>query len=531
MELYRVLLVDDEEDIRVGISQKMDWAGLGFTLVGQAENGRDALELAESLKPDVVLTDIKMPFMDGLELCSILTGRLPASKFVVFSGFDDFEYAKQAIQMNVSEYVLKPINAVELAGVLEKLHAQLDAERAERRNAEQLRRRYEESLPVLRGLFFTRLLDGRISRERMLELAERYDVDLSGGAFAAAIVHINSGGPQGELVTMSVQQLFEENLSLPGGRFQTFLYNDSVALLAAMDGGRDIYALLEAVNRVCALSESYLGRRLTVGVGAPVAAPEELSQSAAGARSALEYRGMVGRGRAIYIGDLEPDASSRLEFMESDEEALSSAVKLGGEEEIRAQVEHLTERVRASGLATSQCQLFFLELLMCLLRLTRGAGLEVETVFGTGFTGAVQAADFTTPEQMGQWCLDRCLKIQALIRRQRTDTAGQMVERARAYIDAHYGESDLSVERLCQHLHLSAAYFSTLFKREVGMSFIAYLTEVRMEAAKRALRGTEEKTYLIARRCGYDDPNYFSYVFKRQFGVTPTKYRAGEGGA
>ncbi len=239
----------------------------------------------------------------------------------------------------------------------------------------------------------------------------------------------------------------------------------------------------------------------------------------------------MGRGRAIYIGDLEPDASRRLEFMESDEEALSSAVKLGGEEEIRAQVEYLTERVRASGLAMSQCQLFFLELLMCLLRLTRGAGLEVEKVFGTGFTGAVQAADFTDPEQMGRWCLDRCLTIQALIRRQRTDTAGQMVERARAYIDAHYGESDLSVERLCRHLHLSAAYFSTLFKREVGMSFIAYLTVVRMEAAKRALRDTEEKTYLIARRCGYDDPNYFSYVFKRHFGVTPTKYRAGEGGA
>ena len=103
MDLYRVLLVDDEEDIRVGISQKMDWEKLGFALVGEAANGQDALELAESLQPDVVLTDIKMPFMDGLELCRILTGRLPASKFVVFSGFDDFEYAKQAIQMNVSE--------------------------------------------------------------------------------------------------------------------------------------------------------------------------------------------------------------------------------------------------------------------------------------------------------------------------------------------------------------------------------------------------------------------------------------------
>ena len=130
MELYRVLLVDDEEDIRVGISRKMDWSGLGFELVGEAENGRDALELAESLQPDVVLTDIKMPFMDGLELCRILTERLPASKFVVFSGFDDFEYAKQAIQMNVSEYILKPINAPELTAVLERLHSQLDAERA-----------------------------------------------------------------------------------------------------------------------------------------------------------------------------------------------------------------------------------------------------------------------------------------------------------------------------------------------------------------------------------------------------------------
>ena len=117
MELYRVLLVDDEEDIREGISRKMDWLGLGFSLVGEAANGQDALELAESLRPDVILTDIKMPFMDGLELCRILTDRLPAARFVVFSGFDAFEYAKQAIQMNVVEYILKPINADELSAV------------------------------------------------------------------------------------------------------------------------------------------------------------------------------------------------------------------------------------------------------------------------------------------------------------------------------------------------------------------------------------------------------------------------------
>lgn len=530
MERYRVLLVDDEEDIRVGISQKMDWEGLGFTLVGEAENGQDALELAETLQPDVVLTDIKMPFMDGLELCGILTARLPASKFVVFSGFDDFEYAKQAIQMNVSEYILKPINAAELSAVLKKLKSQLDAERTERRNAELLRQRYEESLPILREQFFSRLLEGRVPRERMLELAERYDVSLSGNCFAAAIVHIDRARERSELEILSVEQLFSENLRPEQIRCRTFLYNDSMALLAALPAPAAVYDLIQAVNRVCALAESYLDQRLTVGVGAPCARLEDLPQSAAGARSALEYRGLVGKGQAIYIGDLEPDAGVRPAFTESDEEELTGAVKLRDEEAVRAVVDRLTDKVRSSGQTMSQCQLFFLELLTCLLRLTRDAGLEVETVFGTGFTGAVQATDFTSPDQMGRWCLERCLRIQTLIRRQRTDTTGRMVEEAKAYINAHYGESELSVEKLCEHLHLSPAYFSTLFKREVGMSFIAYVTVVRMEAAASMLRSTEDKTYLIARRCGYDDPNYFSYVFKRHFGMTPTKYRAGAAG-
>ena len=333
MESYRVLLVDDEEDIRVGISRKIDWEGLGYALVGEAENGRDALELAESLQPDVVLTDIKMPFMDGLELCRILTERLPASKFVVFSGFDDFEYAKQAIQMNVSEYILKPINAPELTAVLERLHSQLDAERAERRDAQQLRERYEESLPLLRSLFLTRLLDGRVPQERVAELSERYDLALTGTAFTAAVVHV-SGGDGSELETLSVQQLLEDNLNPEGCRCVQFLYNDSVALVAGLDKPGHVYSLIAGLNRVCTLAESYLKLTLTVGVGSPCAVLEDLPQSAAGARSALEYRGMVGRGQAIYIGDLEPGGGVPLVFTESDEQELTGAVKLGGEAEI-----------------------------------------------------------------------------------------------------------------------------------------------------------------------------------------------------
>ena len=145
MSAYRVLLVDDEEEIRSGIGSRIDWRGLGFELVGEAENGEEALELADSLRPDLVMTDIKMPYMDGLTLCGHLVRRLPAAKLVVFSGVDDFEYAKQAIRFKVSEYILKPINASELTAVLQKIKAQLDAEREERSNLEVLRRRYHVS--------------------------------------------------------------------------------------------------------------------------------------------------------------------------------------------------------------------------------------------------------------------------------------------------------------------------------------------------------------------------------------------------
>ena len=279
MEEYRVLLVDDEEDIRVGISRKMNWAELGFVLVGEAENGQEALELAEALEPDVVLTDIKMPFMDGLELCRILSGRLPASKFVVFSGFDEFEYAKQAIRMNVFEYILKPISAAELSGVLQRLKEQLDTERTERQSTEAFRRRYEESLPVLRELFYTHLLEGRVPPEQAAERAARLELDFTGKTWAAALAHIDGAADRRELAALSVRQLLEENLALEGWNCRTFLYGDAAAVLAASQGSGSVYAFIEALNRVCALAESYLGLTLTMGVGAPCAGLEGLPVS------------------------------------------------------------------------------------------------------------------------------------------------------------------------------------------------------------------------------------------------------------
>ncbi len=536
MAAYRVLLVDDEEEIRSGIGSKIDWSKLGFELVGEAENGEEALELAEGLRPDLVMTDIKMPYMDGLTLCGHLARRLPAAKLVIFSGFDDFEYAKQAIRVNVSEYILKPINAAELTAVLQKIKTRLDTEREERSNLEALRQRYQESLPILREQFYTRLLDGRIAPSRLSELAERYDVGLDGESWIAALAHFDpptegedAAIRQSELLSLSVRDLLDENLNQPGCCFKTCLYNDTVAVLASFDGQAGVLDFLDVLGRVCKLARSYLGLGLTFGVGSPCKSPLELHLSAAGARSALDYRVLVGTGRAIYIDDLEPDSSARLAFDEADERELAGAIKLGGEEEIRAVIDRLMRRVQDSRLPLSECQCFFLELVSCLIRLTRADSLALSEVFGPGFTGAVLLTDFNSPGELGRWCTERCLNIRELIRRERSDSTRRTVERACGYIGENFSDPDLSVERLCEHLHLSPAYFSTIFKRETGMSFTNYVTRVRMEEAARLLRDTEDKTYLIAQSAGFVDANYFSYVFKKHFGLSPSRYRAGGG--
>ena len=504
MEEYRVLLADDEEEIRVGISRKIDWPGLGFVLVGEAGNGEEALELAEQLHPDVVLTDIKMPFMDGLELCRHLRQSLPGAQLVVFSGFDDFEYARQAVGMGVSEYILKPINAPELTAVLTKL----------------------------RELFYTRLLSGQLRPDQVQDRAGRYEIDLPGGLWTAALVHADPAGEMGdagrdELLLLSVKSFLEEHFSLAGCRARVVLCGDTVALLVQLSGEDRVYPLLEELDRLSLLARSYLGTHLVAGVGLACQGPEELHRCVEGARSALDYRALTGGGRVIYIGDLEPQSSAVLSFEEEARRALSAAVKLGTPEQVERVVRGLMERLSQTGLSLSQCHLFLLEVVTCLVRLTRSGGVAVEEVFGSNFTGAVSISDFSSLEELGRWLGERCLKLHDLLGRQRTDSAWRLVEQAKEYIAGHYTDERLSVESLCAHIHLSPTYFSTLFKREVGMSFTAYVTQVRMDEAARLLRESDEKTYRIAERTGYSDPNYFSYVFKRRYGVSPSKFRSG----
>ena len=180
MDTYTVLLVDDEEDVIQVIMKKINWEGLGFSVIGYANNGVKALEMVEEFQPDVVMTDINMPYMDGMELAGHIKADYPGTKLLLFTGFDEFEYAKEAVHLEVEEYILKPVNSIELTNVFTQLKIKLDQEISEKRNAEILKKYYLESLPLLQANFYTTLIEGHIHEEELEKYLSDYQISLSG---------------------------------------------------------------------------------------------------------------------------------------------------------------------------------------------------------------------------------------------------------------------------------------------------------------------------------------------------------------
>ena len=453
MDLYKIMLVDDEEEVRTSIIKKINWEANGFEVVGDAENGRDALEKIENLEPNVIITDIRMPYMDGLALTESLRQRFPSIKVIIFSGFDDFTYAKEAIRLGVTEYILKPVNVDELTEILKKVRAKLDEEIESARNIDSLRESYKASLPVLREQFLNKLI-------------------------------IKKG-------------FYDENS-------QTGLTN--------------------VMRDVCKSAKRVLGVGITVGIGRSSQTLSDISSSYKAATDAVGYKKIVGAEDVVYIHDMEPVSTGVLRLDEREEGELISAIKFGGEEKIEEAVSVLSARIDAVKVHSNQYQAYMMRILTSVMDLMQQYEISLSELENYVET----VSKMKDGESFKKWLVGICNNINLGMQQKRESTSKQIVKEAKDYILNNYTNPELSLEVICRHLHLSPAYFSSLFKKETGQTYINYLTDIRLNKAVELLNTTDEKTYMIAEKVGYLEQNYFSYVFKKKFGVSPTKYRTGK---
>lgn len=529
MLTYKVLLVDDEEEVMDVIEHKIDWEQCGFTVIGRAQNGLKALEIAEKMQPDVVITDIKMPYMDGMELSRRLKKENPGIRIMILTGFDEFEYAKEAVHLEIEEYVLKPVNAEELSNCMIRVKESLDRERDEKLNIQILEQYYMESLKVLQSNLMCSLIEGRVPDEDIDKFLNDYQLLLRGPVYCCVVFHVSqshvSDGMTVPLLTMSVQREAKEKFK-DNWKSEIFTYLGNVVMIAELKSDEDVSRLTDDCDWFCKWAERFLGCVLTAGIGKPCEELSAISVSYESAREAVSYRVLYGAGHSINIGDIAPkgqDLSMQIEDIQMND--LFKAIHLGVREDIENAVMVMMKQLRDNAKTVTQYNFAALEMVGHLYRFCANNYMKFEQYIGD-VKNPYEAVSQMDDSTFANWIVHVALSISEELKNARTSSLRCLITEAKNIVRDDYADSDLSLDAVCTRLGVSNSYFSSVFKKETGQSFISYLTEYRMQRALRLLLETNEKSYEIAEHVGYVDANYFSYVFKRQYGMSPAKYRS-----
>lgn len=528
MLTYKVLLVDDEEEVMNVIEHKIDWEHLGFEVIGKAQNGVKALEVAEKTQPDVVITDIKMPYMDGLELARRLKEDNPSVRIMILTGFDEFEYAKEAVHLEVEEYVLKPVNSNELSDCMMRLKQNLDKERDEKLNVQKLQQYYMESLELLQTNFFCSLIEGRVEDGEVDKYMDAYQITVNGPYYCSVVFHVSeSRVPEGMaplLLTMSLQREASEKFK-DRWKCKAFTYLSNVVMLVELPSEESISQLTDDCDWFCRWADRFLGAVVTAGIGKACNDFHGINLSYEGAREAISYRVIYGTGRSINIGDIAPkgqELSMQLEDIQMND--LFKAIHLGVREDIERAVVTMVKRLREMAKTVNQYNFATMEIVGHLYRFCGNNYLQFENHIGD-IKNPYEAVPQMDDQTLTNWIIHVALSISEELKNARTTSLRYLITEAKNMVRDNYADPDLSLDMVCSKVGVSNSYFSSVFKKEVGQSFITYLTDYRMERALHLILETSEKSYEIAEHVGYVDANYFSYVFKRKFGMSPSKYR------
>lgn len=413
--------------------------------------------------------------------------------------------------------------------MFERIKIDLDKEVDERRNVDKLRQYYLESLPVLQENFYISLLEGRLTQEQIEEDMKNYQIQWEKSEYIVTILHISRTTLPEQmdpfLAAISVKRLAEEQLQRKWDS-RIFVYLGDVILITSIADEKNARTgYTDAMDKFCKLAKRACGITVTAGIGYRCDTMKELSVSYESARHAVSYRVLYGTERAINIAETEPYEGKEENWEDGESiRKIVREIKLGDREKLEQRVNEAVNNLAEHSSSILKYRIFVMTFITEVFRFSRNK-INIEEIFKKQQDIYGHAMQMESPEELKNWLLEVTRRMQDTVLSERDDTEKSFVEKAVEYVHEHYGDQNLSVETICRNLSVSTAYFSTLFKKETGKTFINFLTDCRMEKAEELLLEQDEKTYIVAEKVGYSDPNYFSYVFKKKFGVSPSKYK------
>lgn len=540
--MLKIFLAEDEVIVRETIKRMIPWEDLGFELVGEAADGEMALPLLLRQKPDLLITDIKMPFMDGLTLAKVAKKEIPGLKVVILSGYDDFNYAKQAINIGVEDYLLKPITKNALIERLTEIRSRYEHEKTQKEYYEKFHREMQAYEKNSSRDFFEALVSGSMDMMEIYRRSEKLGLDIVAEAYNVLIFTMNceedfSGQREGysewEAESLELlEEFFSENTSAMLFRCNIFSYG------VLIKGQKETIeentrSCVSEIQRIFDRKEQK--RQWFVAAGEPVERLSQIQKSYYSASRASSQRYLYDENILYYdeMASMEKknvteDDSTYLQKV--DVNALNPAIlqKFLSNGLLEETENFVKDYFYAIGQEPLESLVFrnyvTLNVRFSVMSFLKEIGCDTRTLEQEDTEDVLSESSKSLENAIAY--AEKIISQAIALRDQNSGNKNRSIlKTAVDFIDSHYMEEDMSLNKAANAANVSANHFSALFSQNMGQTFIEYLTNLRMNKAKEYLRCTSMRSSEIAGEIGYKDAHYFSYLFKKTQGMTPSDYR------
>lgn len=534
--MFKVLIVDDEAIIRKGLKNIIDWRSLDCEVCGEASDGIEGISLIRELHPHIIITDINMPEIDGLKMIKEVKQQLPLSKIIILTGYRDFEYIQEAIRLGAFDYVLKPSKIEDLTNILKKAVSELQCGCMLEEELISLRKHFESKIPVLRQkLLYDIMFRINTKQEEMLEELNIYGLTVD--EFSIMAVETDEDGQESlksqyekHLYQFGIINTFQEMLGASFIIADVPINNRTILFLIQPReaAGVDILASLykDAVS-LQELVKNCFSFTVTISISTKGKGAMQLSDKAKEALEALDYKFYMGKNTVILYDDLKSFyKTTDFSILENYERSLVQKVKSGNGESVSQVLKDIIKCINECKLERESIKKFYWNTISMIYTLTNTIKAEEEGG-SRGITEIYAALDqCQSSVEMNSVLSELSLNIANCINSYNRRTINSTLQKAMDYIKQNYNEA-ITLNDVAEHTYVSIYYLSRMFTKELGKNYVDYLNEVRIEKAKEYLKDSCYKTYEIAELVGIKDAHYFSKIFKKYTGVTPSEYKSG----